>query len=109
MPAPTTHGGATASSRRASTADSSHGPARGTSSSTRSSIACAIWRARSAAVASNLRQSHRRYDMTVKQPTAERNLDGYGFPPIEWERVRTALDAVAARSPMEPSTRYWLG
>ncbi len=24
--------------------------------------------------------------MTLKQPTAEKNLDGYGFPPIEWER-----------------------
>jgi nitroimidazol reductase NimA-like FMN-containing flavoprotein (pyridoxamine 5'-phosphate oxidase superfamily) len=47
--------------------------------------------------------------MTVKEPIAEKNLDGYGFPPIDWERVRTALDGIAAISPLEPSTRYWLG
>jgi nitroimidazol reductase NimA-like FMN-containing flavoprotein (pyridoxamine 5'-phosphate oxidase superfamily) len=47
--------------------------------------------------------------MTVKEPIAEKNLDGYGFPPIDWERVRTALDGIAALSPLEPSTRYWLG
>src|SRR3989442_7332026 len=46
--------------------------------------------------------------MTVQQPIAEKNLDGYGFPPIEWDRVRAALDRIAAISPLEPSTRYWL-
>ena len=47
--------------------------------------------------------------MTAKQPTAEKNLDGYGFPPIEWERLRAALEAVAPMPHEEPSSRYWLG
>src|SRR5438445_1479421 len=57
---------------------------------------------------SNLEQPPGGNVMTVQQPVAEKNLDGYGFPPIEWERVRAALDGIAAISPLEPSTRYWL-
>lgn len=30
--------------------------------------------------------------MAAKEPTAERNLDGYGVPPISWTRVLARLD-----------------
>ena len=32
-------------------------------------------------------------------PTAQRNLDGYGTPPIEWERVRDTLAGEAVPVP----------
>ena len=30
--------------------------------------------------------------MSVRQPYAERNFDGYGAPPINWDRARQVLD-----------------
>jgi PPOX class probable F420-dependent enzyme len=44
----------------------------------------------------------------MQQPNAEKNLDRYGFPPIEWERVRAALERVASVHELDPSSRYWL-
>lgn len=37
--------------------------------------------------------------MTATQPTTERNLDGYGAPPIEWSRVRERLDQGLTQAP----------
>lgn len=33
------------------------------------------------------------------QPAAEQNLDGYGAPPIEWERVAEVLDSTLTQAP----------
>ena len=33
------------------------------------------------------------------QPTSERNLDGYGAPPIDWTRVAEALDSMLTQAP----------
>lgn len=37
--------------------------------------------------------------MQATNPTAVRNLDGYGTPPIEWSRVRAALGADISQAP----------
>ena len=37
--------------------------------------------------------------MGVNQPTSERNLDGYGSPPILWERVVERLDQGITQAP----------
>ena len=37
--------------------------------------------------------------MAVKEPVAERNLDGYGAPPIPWTRVRERLEEGLAQAP----------
>jgi len=37
--------------------------------------------------------------MAVKEPVAERNLDGYGAPPIPWTRVRERLDEGLTQAP----------
>ena len=37
--------------------------------------------------------------MPISEPTAERNLDGYGAPTIEWARVRAVLDAELTQAP----------
>lgn len=37
--------------------------------------------------------------MPGNDPTSERNLDGYGAPPIEWERVRDVLNAGVTQAP----------
>jgi hypothetical protein len=33
------------------------------------------------------------------QPTSERNLDGYGAPPIDWARVGEVLDSTLTQAP----------
>jgi len=33
------------------------------------------------------------------KPTTERNLDGYGTPPIEWSRVEAVLDSGITQAP----------
>lgn len=33
--------------------------------------------------------------MIAAQPKSTKNIDGYGFPPIEFERAIAALDAIA--------------
>lgn len=37
--------------------------------------------------------------MTVMEPTAERNLDGYGAAPIPWEKVRARLEQEITQAP----------
>jgi nitroimidazol reductase NimA-like FMN-containing flavoprotein (pyridoxamine 5'-phosphate oxidase superfamily) len=37
--------------------------------------------------------------MPRNEPTSERNLDGYGAPPIEWARVRDVLDGEITQAP----------
>jgi hypothetical protein len=37
--------------------------------------------------------------MPSYQPTSERNLDGYGAPPIEWARVAEVLDSTLTQTP----------
>jgi hypothetical protein len=37
--------------------------------------------------------------MAVKEPTAERNLDGYGAPPIPWTKVRERLEEGLTQAP----------
>jgi len=37
--------------------------------------------------------------MAVKEPVAERNLDGYGAPPIPWTRVRERLEEGLTQAP----------
>jgi nitroimidazol reductase NimA-like FMN-containing flavoprotein (pyridoxamine 5'-phosphate oxidase superfamily) len=37
--------------------------------------------------------------LASKRPTAERNLDGYGAPPIPWTRVRERLDQGVTQAP----------
>jgi nitroimidazol reductase NimA-like FMN-containing flavoprotein (pyridoxamine 5'-phosphate oxidase superfamily) len=37
--------------------------------------------------------------MAAKEPLAERNLDGYGAPPIPWTRVRERLDQGLTQAP----------
>lgn len=37
--------------------------------------------------------------MSIGEPTAVRNLDGYGAPQIEWQRVRDVLDRKLTQAP----------
>ena len=37
--------------------------------------------------------------MPGTEPTAERSLDGYGAPQIEWTRVRAVLDGEITQAP----------
>lgn len=46
--------------------------------------------------------------MIAAQPKSTKNIDGYGFPPIEFERAIAALDAIASLPPTEPGSRYFL-
>ena len=47
--------------------------------------------------------------MVAIQPKAERNLDGYGAPPIAWDRVRRRLDEGFTQPPKSggPSRHTW--
>jgi len=38
-------------------------------------------------------------EVTNKEPVAERNLDGYGAPPIPWTKVRERLDQGLSQAP----------
>ena len=45
---------------------------------------------------------------TMIQPKETKNLDIYGSPPLEWERVIEALDTTADRDYADPSSRFWI-
>jgi hypothetical protein len=42
------------------------------------------------------------------QPKETKNLDIYGNPPLEWQRVIDALDTVGDRDYADPGSRFWL-
>lgn len=46
--------------------------------------------------------------MISTQPKSTKNLDGYGFPPIEFNRAIQALDSIAALPVTDAAGRYWL-
>ena len=45
--------------------------------------------------------------MAAREPTSDRNLDGYGAPPIPWIRVRERLEEGLTQAPgtAEPTAR----
>ena len=45
---------------------------------------------------------------TTNQPKETKNLDIYGSPPLEWQRVIDALDATGDRDYADPGSRFWL-
>ena len=45
---------------------------------------------------------------TTIEPKESKNLDIYGSPPLEWQRVITALDTTGARDYSDPGSRFWL-
>jgi hypothetical protein len=45
---------------------------------------------------------------TVASPRETKNLDGYGSPPLEWERVIEALNATRDVDANEAAGRYWI-
>ena len=42
------------------------------------------------------------------QPRETKNLDIYGSPPLEWQRVMTALDTSGDRDYADPASRFWI-
>jgi PPOX class probable F420-dependent enzyme len=46
--------------------------------------------------------------MPATQPAHEKNLDGYGSPPLEWQRVVDSLEATRDLVPQDAAGRYWL-
>ena len=46
--------------------------------------------------------------MTTNAPRETRNLDGYGNPPLEWERVVGALDATRDLEVSDSASHFWL-
>jgi hypothetical protein len=45
---------------------------------------------------------------TTISPKETKNLDIYGSPPLEWERVIEALDKTADRNYADPASRFWI-
>ena len=45
---------------------------------------------------------------TKIEPTQTTNLDIYGNPPLEWQRVIDALDRIGERHYADPGSRFWL-
>jgi hypothetical protein len=45
---------------------------------------------------------------TTISPKETKNLDIYGSPPLEWERVIDALDKTADRNYADPASRFWI-
>jgi PPOX class probable F420-dependent enzyme len=46
--------------------------------------------------------------MAGQEPSSVKNLDGYGSPPIEWERAKESLAKAGALDPLDAAGRYWL-
>lgn len=44
----------------------------------------------------------------VISPKQTKNLDGYGQPPLEWERVAEALDSSRGIDANNPAGRHWI-
>jgi Pyridoxamine 5'-phosphate oxidase len=45
---------------------------------------------------------------TMITPSETKNLDIYGSPPLEWERVIEALDTTGDRDYADPASRFWI-
>ena len=45
---------------------------------------------------------------TTTTPRETKNLDGYGNPPLEWERVIKALDNTADLEVADSASRFWI-
>ena len=46
---------------------------------------------------------------TTITPKETKNLDIYGSPPLDWERVIEALDTTGDRDYADPGSRFWIG
>lgn len=46
--------------------------------------------------------------MTTNAPRETKNLDGYGNPPLAWERVVRALDATRDLAVTDSASHFWL-
>lgn len=46
--------------------------------------------------------------MIATHPADEKNLDGYGFAPLTWERVMESLDKVRDLDVLDGAGRFWL-
>jgi PPOX class probable F420-dependent enzyme len=46
--------------------------------------------------------------MIATHPADEKNLDGYGFAPLEWERVINSLDKTSGLDALDAAGRFWL-
>jgi PPOX class probable F420-dependent enzyme len=46
--------------------------------------------------------------MTATKPASEKNLDGYGSPPLKWERVMKSLDETRGMDVQDKAGSYWL-
>jgi hypothetical protein len=46
--------------------------------------------------------------MIATRPADEKNLDGYGSPPLEWKRVTESLDKTRDLDALDAAARYWL-
>jgi nitroimidazol reductase NimA-like FMN-containing flavoprotein (pyridoxamine 5'-phosphate oxidase superfamily) len=45
---------------------------------------------------------------TTTSPRETKNLDGYGSPPLEWQRVVGALDRIRELEVADSASHYWL-
>ena len=46
--------------------------------------------------------------MATSVPRDTKNLDGYGSPPLEWQRVVDALDRIGDLEVADSASHYWL-
>jgi PPOX class probable F420-dependent enzyme len=46
--------------------------------------------------------------MIATHPADEKNLDGYGFAPLEWERVIESLAKTSELDALDAAGRFWL-
>jgi nitroimidazol reductase NimA-like FMN-containing flavoprotein (pyridoxamine 5'-phosphate oxidase superfamily) len=46
--------------------------------------------------------------MIAVHPADEKNLDGYGSPPLKWERVTAGLDKTRDLDAVDAAGRFWL-
>ncbi len=46
--------------------------------------------------------------MIAARPADEKNLDGYGSPPLEWKRVTESLDKTRDLDALDAFGRFWL-
>jgi hypothetical protein len=45
---------------------------------------------------------------TALNPRETKNLDGYGSPALEWERIVEALDKIRDLDVADSASHYWL-